>query len=179
MKYIALLRGINVSGKNKIPMKELKDGFIECGYSNVKTLLNSGNVVFDSEEEKNKIHLQIVSMIQSKFDLDIPIYLIAEFELEDVLNHAPDWWDAGDKAIYDNLIFIMEPCTFEEVERVIGDPKEGIEQILNYKNAIFWSFDVKKYPKTSYIKTASTSINDFVTIRTANTMKKCLKLCKG
>lgn len=45
-RYIALLRGINVGGKNKISMKELKAGFEELGFSNVVTYLNSGNVIF-------------------------------------------------------------------------------------------------------------------------------------
>lgn len=45
-RYIALLRGINISGKNKIPMSELKKGFAELGFSEVSTLLNSGNVIF-------------------------------------------------------------------------------------------------------------------------------------
>lgn len=46
MKYIALLRGINISGKNKISMSELKKELEENGYQNVFTYLNSGNVVF-------------------------------------------------------------------------------------------------------------------------------------
>ena len=44
--YIALLRGINISGKNKVPMAELKKTFEELGFGAVKTYLNSGNVVF-------------------------------------------------------------------------------------------------------------------------------------
>lgn len=47
-RHIALIRGINISGKNKIPMNDLKLNFIDLGYSNVKTYLNSGNVIFDS-----------------------------------------------------------------------------------------------------------------------------------
>lgn len=60
--FAAFLRGINISGKNKIPMTELKKGFEKLGLEGVKTYLNSGNVVFSSEE------------------------------LEDILQHAPDWW---------------------------------------------------------------------------------------
>lgn len=51
-----------------------------------------------------------------------------------------------------------------------------MERISNYKNAIFWSFVRKDYAKTSWIKTAGSSINDKVTIRTANTMRKLLAL---
>ena len=49
-RYIALLRGVNISGKNKVPMAELKLGFESLGFSDIRTWLNSGNVVFSSEE---------------------------------------------------------------------------------------------------------------------------------
>lgn len=45
-RYIALLRGINISGKNKVPMDELKQGFEKLNYTEIKTYLNSGNVIF-------------------------------------------------------------------------------------------------------------------------------------
>lgn len=48
MKYIALLRGINVGGKNKISMSDLKEGFENAGFRNTRTYINSGNVIFDS-----------------------------------------------------------------------------------------------------------------------------------
>lgn len=50
-RYIAFLRGVNISGKNKVPMAELKKGFEELGFRKVKTYLNSGNVIFSSDED--------------------------------------------------------------------------------------------------------------------------------
>lgn len=61
-KYIVLLRGINISGKNKISMAELKEVLENNNYENVKTFLNSGNVIIDSKSNKDKIrHTQINS----------------------------------------------------------------------------------------------------------------------
>lgn len=141
--FAAFLRGINISGKNKIPMTELKKGFEKLGLEGVKTYLNSGNVVFSSEE------------------------------LEDILQHAPDWWDDENKDIYDNLIFILPPLTFTDVLREIGEPKEGLERVMDYKNAVFWSFVRKDYQKTNWwFKTASSDIAGKLTIRTANTVRK-------
>ena len=141
--FAAFLRGINISGKNKIPMTELKKGFEKLELEGVKTYLNSGNVVFSSEE------------------------------LEDILQHAPDWWDDENKDIYDNLIFILPPLTFTDVLREIGEPKEGLERVMDYKNAVFWSFVRKDYQKTNWwSKTASSDIAGKLTIRTANTVRK-------
>ena len=50
-RYIALFHGINISGKNTIPMTELQKGFVELGFREVKTYLNSGNVIFSSETD--------------------------------------------------------------------------------------------------------------------------------
>ena len=51
-RYIALLRGINISGKNKLSMPELKSRLIELGYTDVLTYLNSGNVIFTPYQGK-------------------------------------------------------------------------------------------------------------------------------
>ena len=165
-RYIAFLRGINVSGKNKIQMSCLKASFEDMGLTEVKTCLNSGNVIFSGRLE---------AMINERFNLEIPIFVISKEELEDILNNAPDWWGDDNKETYDNLIFIMPPTTPVEVCREIGEPKEEFEKIKSYKNAIFWSFNRKNYQKTNWwSKTASANISGKLTIRTANTVRKVI-----
>ena len=173
-RYIALLRGINISGKNKVSMAELKQGFENLDYAEVKTYLNSGNVIFSSDEADTiKTTSRIEEMIKNQFHLDIPVFVISKEELEDILYHAPDWWGDESKEIYDNLIFIMPPATFKDVYNEIGEPKEGLEKIEEYKETVFWSFNRKDYQKTNWwSKTASVNISNKLTIRTANTVKK-------
>lgn len=91
--YIALLRGINISGKNKIIMSELKASFVELGYSEVSTYLNSGNVVFLSDVDDSKVISNTIRlMIKKQFELEIPVFIISQEELKDILNNAPNWW---------------------------------------------------------------------------------------
>lgn len=100
MKYIALLRGVNISGKNKISMKKLKEA-LEKDYNNVLTYLNTGNVIFESDtDSKETIMKNISEIIKNKFDLDIPVFVIREEELEDILNNNPTWWRTDNKDIY-------------------------------------------------------------------------------
>ena len=178
IRYVALLRGINISGKNKISMPELKKGFESLSFENVRTYLNSGNILFATEEKDvAEIRSKIEKMIKEQFSLDIPVFIIEISKLEDILEHAPQWWGTDNKEIYDNLIFILPPVTFEEVYRKIGEPKEGLEQILEYENAVFWSFDLKKHRKTNWWpKTASLPIGSSLTIRTANTVRKIVEI---
>ena len=75
MKYIALLRGINISGKNKISMNELKLE-LEKKYKNVLTYLNSGNVIFESDiDDKNIIMKDIYTIIKNKYNIEIPVFI--------------------------------------------------------------------------------------------------------
>lgn len=181
MKYIALLRGINISGKNKVSMNELKLVLEKNKYQNVSTYLNSGNVIFENNiDNKEYIMKDICKIIKDKFNLEIPVFVMTQSELEDILNNSPEWWGTDNKEIYDNLIFIIPPTKYEEVYNTIGSPKEDIEKIKEYNNFIFWSYDLKKYRKSNWwSKTASTNISDKITIRTANTMKKVLEISKN
>lgn len=174
VRYIAFLRGINISGKNKVPMVELKEGFEKLGLLEVKTYLNSGNVIFSSDTyDIGSFTNQIETMLKNQFQFDIPVFIISKEELEDVLHNAPDWWGSENKEIYDNLILIIPPVTFDEVFNKIGEPKKELEKIENYKDVVFWSFNRKDYQKTNWwSKTASANISNRLTIRTANTIRK-------
>lgn len=116
MIFVALLRGINISGKNKISMKELKLGFEQIGYTNVTTYLNSVNVIFSSNIKDNDIIVDsIQNMIKNKFELDIPVFVISINDLKEILDNKPSWCKVEDKEIYNNIIFIMSPYTYQDI----------------------------------------------------------------
>lgn len=177
-RYLAFLRGINISGKNKIPMAELKKCFETLGFDGVKTYLNSGNVIFLSDEDKtDRLTDRIEKMIKERFGFDIPVFVISKEALEDILQNAPDWWGNEKKDIYDNLIFIIPPASFAELYHEIGAPREGLEQIKVYRETVFWSFSRNNYQKTNWWpKTASAKIGSMLTIRTANTVRKIVRM---
>ena len=177
-RYIALLRGINISGKNKVPMAKLRKCFESLGVMDVKTYLNSGNAIFSSADGNvTALTDRAERMMQREFCLDIPVFIIPQEELADILRHAPDWWGTENQEIYDNLIFILPPATFPDVYYEIGAPKEGLEQIQEYQSVVFWSFSRKEYQKTNWWpKTASVPIGSKLTIRTANTVRKIIEM---
>ena len=178
MKYIVLLRGINISGKNKIDMKELKKILESNNYTDVITYLNSGNIIINSNSNKESIANDIKDLIKKNFYLDIPVYVIEYLELKDILEHNPTWWGTNNKYIYDNIIFVIPPTSSKDVFECIGEPAKEIDNVQEYKNIIFWSFDLNNYKKSNWWKkTATESIKDQITIRTANTMKKIIELC--
>lgn len=175
-RYIALLRGVNISGKNKIVMSELKEAFEKLGFTDVKTYLNSGNVVFSAKREFTADDIE--KMINESFGVCTKVCITDDEKLADILKNAPEWWGTADKDIYDNLIFVIPPMSAEEIYEKIGEPSEKLEKIFIYKDVIFWSFDRKNYAMANWWKkTASAGIGEFLTIRTANTVKKISELC--
>ena len=173
-RYIALLRGVNISGKNKISMPELKSALTAKGYEDVRTHLNSGNIIFSTGDTGEKaLADEIRELIWEEFELDIPVFVILQEALTELLNEAPDWWGMDNKELYDNLIFVIPPAAAEEIAKKIGEPTKELEKVFIHRNVMFWSFDRKKYAKANYWKkTASDGIREMLTIRTANTLKK-------
>ena len=177
-RYIALLRGINISGKNKIAMPALKACVTELGYTDVCTYLNSGNVVFSGEEtEETVLAERIRAQIGERFRLVIPVLVLPQKQLEELLRDAPAWWGTENPEIYDNLIFILPPRTAEWAAERIGEPSEGLEQVSIRQNAIFWSFDRKQYARAHWWKkTAERGMGETMTIRTANTLNRLVAM---
>lgn len=175
-KYIAFLRGINISGKNRISMPLLKQAFEDIGFLDVSTYINSGNVLFSSDIlDKTELVSRCESIIAERFMLSIPVAVVSTRDLTEALEHAPPWWD-NDKEVINQAIFLIPPVTYEEVYKAVGDPKAEYEELDYYKTVIFWSAPRASLSKTRWYKIASSAVNNKVTIRNASTVKKMLLL---
>lgn len=146
-RWIILLRGVNVSGKNKVPMAEWKAGLAALGYTNIVTLQNSGNAVLDTNSDRAALIHEVTGLMRERFGLEIPVYAIEQESLRELLAQSPAWWGHEDKAIYDNLIFLLPPHTAEELEEALGAPHPELEWVHPCGDAVFWSFDRQKYQK--------------------------------
>lgn len=88
--YIALLRGINVSGQRMIAMKDLKALLIKAGYENVMTYIQSGNIVFKSSETNKKtLAKDIGDIIEKHYNFAVPILVLTAEEVEKIIKKNP------------------------------------------------------------------------------------------
>lgn len=174
-KCIALLRGVNVGGKNKVPMPLLKTAFEEAGLFAVSTYINSGNVIFSCEDTAAAALQQSCRQaIMDKFQLDIPVAVISVKDFSDALRHAPLWWDA-DRESKHIAIFVIAPADADSLIKEVGIKAE-YEQIAHYGQVIFWSAPVKTFSRTKWSNVIATTAYSNITIRNANTTKKLLQL---
>jgi uncharacterized protein (DUF1697 family) len=178
MKYIALLRGINVGGNNKVSMAELKKCFEYCGFTEVRTYINSGNVIFESKgQRKEKLVAICETVIEKTFGFHIVCSVITAEELRYALERAPSWW-GNDDGVKHNALFVIAPKTTKEIMAEVGKEKPGYEKVHAVEPIIFWSAPLETFGRTRYSKIVGTSTYQSITIRNANTTKKLAELCQ-
>ena len=118
--YIALLRGINVGGKNIIKMADLKGVFEEIGLHEVKTYIQSGNVLFKSYEEEEPLRNKIEQAIEKAFCLSVPVILRTATELEQLIKNCPFSEKKAPEAKVESLYvsFLLQSPSQENIDRL-------------------------------------------------------------
>ena len=176
MRYLGLLRGVNVGGKNRVPMNQLKSCFEKAGFHNIMTYINSGNIIFNSDEKDiSSLQAKCVYIMEKEFGFLIDLAVIDALSLKEALEHAPEWWGSDPESKH-NAIFVIQPATAEEVIADAGMIKPEYENLYAYKSVIFWSAAIKTFSKTRWSKVVGTKVYKSITIRNANTVKTLLEL---
>ena len=176
MRYILLLRGINVGGKNKVSMSELKVLLTELGFEYVASYINSGNLFFSSVESYESCIPKIKHLLEMNFDFSIPFTLINKDDYLKEKENLPEWW-YQEMARRDVLFF---SCDSDRSKIVDFIEKATLYNEIVYigKNAVFWGkYDESEYMKTTYHKKLIKQ--DFykqITIRNGNTFEKIAEI---
>lgn len=168
--YAIFLRGVNISGRNKLPMADFKKELENLSFVMVKTFLSSGNIILDSAFDKSATKSMIEKLLFERFGLLVPIIVIDSSKLLAIDENKPSF--ANKEGYYHNVIFIIDELgPFELLEELGSCSKE--EEVEIFDEFIYWSYDLKCYQKCNYWKKAAqVPINEKVTIRTLNTINK-------
>jgi uncharacterized protein (DUF1697 family) len=111
-RFIVLLRGINVSGKNKLPMKELRELLTSSDFQNVSTYIQSGNIVLDSLHSSNEIETQITKLIKTNYGYEVPAFAYTVKDWEQMMHQCP--YEEADKKVY--FTFLNKVPVINEIE---------------------------------------------------------------
>jgi uncharacterized protein (DUF1697 family) len=114
MRYVALLRGINLGGANQMKMDDLKALFSELGFGNVMSYINSGNIAFDvKKSSENKLIDKIEDAVESKFGKRIHVMVREQKDIERILKNNPfDGQFESHKHMH--VLFLKEPMPAEK-----------------------------------------------------------------
>ncbi|WP_442603939.1 DUF1697 domain-containing protein [Paenibacillus sp. KN14-4R] len=152
--YCALLRGINVSGHNMIKMAELKKMFEEMGYGRVQTYINSGNILFESEEDELTIQERLEQGIKEVFGFQIAVILRTAEEIERILAKCPFVFEELVDKQSIHLTMLRDALTQADYDKM-PEVDQGLDQYLIdgreiyvfYHNSILDSKLTKKFQK--------------------------------
>ena len=177
MIYVALLRGINVGGKNKVDMKKLKATFESLGYTDVVTYINSGNIVFE-EPSKGKDGLvgEIEDAIKRDFQLDIRV-LVKDFEdVKFICSQLPDTW-VKNEVMRTDVMFLWDDFDRPEIlQQIKIGPVDNVKYV---SGAILWNVEYKDYTKSGISKLSGTEIFRNMTVRNVNTVRKLYQIMEN
>jgi len=136
MKYVAFLRGINVGGKNKVKMETLREVCASLGFKNVKTYINSGNVIFETAKtDDNKLAGKLEKAIEKEFALKIKVMVRAVAEIEEIVKNNPfEGQFENDKDLH--VFFLDEELPEEKREQLLSNNNEN-EQYFVRNREIF------------------------------------------
>ncbi len=175
--YIALLRGINVGGNNIIKMADLKAEFENLKFQNVKTYIQSGNVIFQSNiESKKELETTIEKALSKKFSYNATVLIRSFNEIQTVIECFPKLFDNPEWK--HNVIFLGEEI---DTKKILDEfnPKPDLEEVTYIKGTLFWSAKLDTITKSDMLKLSTRKQYQKMTVRNQNTTRKILELMRN
>lgn len=175
MKYVALLRGINVGGKNIVSMQQLRAAVEQAGMKNVSTYINSGNVLFeDSGHTVTELKEIIEKTIESTFSIPVTVMIRSQKDIQAITKTLPDTW-VNDDTMKCDVIFLGSDIDSSDVLEKIS-VREGVDTVKYVPGALLWAIDRKNVTKSHLTKLVGTSVYKQMTVRNSNTLRKLATL---
>ena len=174
--YVALLRGINVGGKNLIRMPELKACFEADGFEDVGTYIQSGNVLFGSPETRPaELTRRIEAMLAATFDYRPTVVVRSRRQMRTIVDKAPRGFGTEPAAYRYDVIFLKEPLTARRAMASV-DTKPGVDEAHPGTGVLYFSRLTSKATQSRLNSIISSPIYPSITIRNWNTTTKLLEL---
>jgi uncharacterized protein (DUF1697 family) len=179
-RYVALLRGINVGGKNAIPMPALKTCFEEAGFDDVRTYIQSGNVVFSTpSSSQSELTSKIERILRLRFDhYEASVVLRSRSQMRAIVERRPKGFgSAPTKYRYD--VLFLKPALAPKTVVGAAQPKEGVDQIWAGSGVVYFSRLTSRATQSRLSRLISLPIYKDMTIRNWNTTTKLLELLES
>lgn len=175
--YLLLLRGINVGGKNKVSMAQLRIHLEKIGYTDVSTYINSGNVIVSSDKQPEKIQAEVEALLPHAFQLDselIKILVLSQTQLQAVVDDKPKGFGDQPDIYYCDVLFLMDISVDDAMS--IFDPRDGVDKIWPGVGVVYSQRLGAERTKSRLSKIMSSPLYKSMTIRSWNTTSKLLSL---
>lgn len=179
-RHVALLRGINVGGRNPIPMPALKSAFEGAGFRDVRTYIQSGNVVFTAPSSSQvELTHRIERIIREAFaHYDASVVLRSRTQMRSVVGRAPKGFGSEPSTYRYDVVFLKPPLTAKKAAEDVP-VKEEVDQLWTGTGVLYLSRLISRLTQSRLNRVASMPVYQQMTIRNWNTTTKLLELLEA
>jgi uncharacterized protein (DUF1697 family) len=175
MTYVAFLRGVNVGGKSIVSMAAIKEALVALGLSDVRTYINSGNVIFSTRaSDAQKLTARIEKAFEQQMGMAIKVLVMDHKTLKKIVDSIPRNW-VDDKTMRTYVLLLWK----ELDDRGILDrlpAKTGVDELMYTPGAVVWRVDRENVGKSHMNRIVGTPLYKKISMRSANTMRKLNEL---
>ena len=178
--FLILLRGINVGGKNKVAMAELRKCLEGLGFSDVATYIVSGNVILTSDRDADETTSLIEATLPKASQLDselIRVLALTHDQLQAVVDDRPKGFGDQPEKYHSDVIFLMGIDAAEAMP--IFNPREGVDRVWPGKGVVYSQRLSAQRTKSRLSAVMASPLYKSMTIRNWNTTVKLLEMLKG
>ena len=175
--YLVLLRGINVGGKNKVPMAPLRELLESLGHTEVSTFIASGNVILSSDRSAAAIKRELEEALPKTFKLDselIAVHVLSHAQLRAIVRKRPRGFGAKPDTYHSDAIFLIGIDAKDAME--VFDPHPEVDRVWPGDGVIYSQRLSAERTKSRLNKAISTPLYKSMTIRSWSTTKALLEL---
>jgi uncharacterized protein (DUF1697 family) len=171
---VALLRGINVGGQNKVEMPRLKATIERLGASKVRTYINSGNVIYSDHEPSVG---EIEDALEEEFGWKIKVLVRDRSAMESTAAAIPENW-VTDSTMRCDVLFLSDDLNQPEVIDSLP-AKAGIDNIVYVDGAVIWQVDTVHINRSGRTRIIGGQLYRQSTVRNANTVRKLVEMMRN
>ena len=168
--YLVLLRGVNVGGRNKVPMAALRQCLLDTGFSDVTTYIASGNVLLRSAERATTVRSRIEQALTAHFQLDddtVQALVLGREQLRAVIDNKPVGFGEQPEKFHSDAIFLIGIDPDEAI--AVFDPRDGVDAVWPGDGVIYSQRLSAQRTRSRLSKIMGSPLYRSMTIRSWNT----------
>ncbi len=174
-RYVALLRGINVGGKNKVRMADLRAAFEDDGFEAVETYIQSGNVLFETGAARDSLEGRVEALMVRDFDLPVVVAVRSHRQLRGVVRKAPAGFGQSPDAFHSDVVFLTSPLTPATAMGAL-DRREGVDEAWAGSGVVYFQRLSAERTKSRLSRITGRPEYAHMTIRNWNTTTTLLEM---
>jgi uncharacterized protein (DUF1697 family) len=172
---VALVRGINVGGRNVVSMADLRAVFEDAGYEGVQTYIQSGNVLFETDRPRAELEASIESLLDERFGRPVVVVVRSHRQLANIVTSAPDGFGTDRDTYLSDVVFLKAPLTSAQAMRVV-DLREGVDRAWAGTGVLYVDRLAERASQSRLSRLAGTPQYQRMTIRNWSTTTRLLAM---